>query len=152
MKASVGFGFFMLFLAGFALVTLKNMRDTSNNAVPTTAELTGSAWRPSHIGEMKVDDESGIYVQFETDGQLVGHGGCNRFFSSYELSDSKIKVHPISVTRMACATDIMSIELSFVEALQLASTVAGVEKRLAMRNDRGQAMLRFDAIDRQDPQ
>jgi hypothetical protein len=43
----------------------------------------------------------------------------------------------------------MSIELSFVESLQLATTITGVGKRMAMRNDQGQATLRLVAIDRQ---
>jgi heat shock protein HslJ len=152
MKASAGFGFFLLFLAGFALVTLKVMRDRAANAIPTVAELSASAWRPSHIGEMAVDDDSAMFVQFGADGRLTGHGGCNNFFSRYQLDDNKIHVEPIGVSRKACAPAIMSIELSFVQALQLATTVAGVDKRMAMRNDRGQATVRFDAIDRQDPQ
>ena len=152
MKASAGFGFFLLFLAGFALVTLKVMRDRAANTIPTVAELSASAWRPSHIGEMAVDDDSAMFVQFDADGRLTGHGGCNNFFSRYQLDDNKIHVEPIGVSRKACAPAIMSIELSFVQALQLATTVAGVDKRMAMRNDRGQATVRFDAIDRQDPQ
>ncbi len=152
MKASVGFGFFLLFLAGFALVSLKNMRDRAANTIPTVAELSAIAWRPSHIGEMAVDDDSAMFVQFEADGQLGGHGVCNNFFGRFRLEGNEIHVEPIGVTRMACAPEIMSIELSFIEALQLASTVAGVEKRMAMRNDQGQPIVRFRAIDRQETQ
>jgi hypothetical protein len=39
-----------------------------------------------------------------------------------------------------------------MEALQLATTVARADKRIALRNDQGQATARFDAIDRQQPQ
>ena len=152
MKASVGFGFFLLFLAGFALVTLKTTRDKAANAVPTVVELSASAWRPSQIGEMAVDDDSALFVKFEADGALRGHGGCNNFFSRYQLDGNKIHVEPIGISRMACAPEIMSIELSFVQALQLATTVAGVDKRMTMRNDQGQATVRFDAIDRQESQ
>ena len=152
MKASAGFGFFLLFLAGFALVTLKVMRDRAANAVPTVSELSASAWRPSHIGEMAVDDDSPMFVQFEADGSLTGHGGCNNFFSRYQLEENKIHVEPIGVSRKSCDAAVMSIELSFVQALQLATTVAGVDSRMAMRNERGQATVRFDAIERREPQ
>jgi heat shock protein HslJ len=153
MRASAGFGFFLLFLAGFALVTLKVMRDKSANAVPTAADLSASAWRPSHIGEMAVDDDTAMFVQFEADGRITGHGGCNNFFSRYQLEDNKIHVEPIGISRKACEPPaVMSIELSFVQALQLATTVAGVDNRMAMRNDLGHATVRFDAIDRRDPQ
>lgn len=147
MKASVGFGFFLLFLAGIAFVSFISMSNTANT-VPTVDELSASAWRPSSIGEMKVDSDSKLFVQFETDGQVTGHGGCNNFFSRYRLEDNKIHINPISVTRKSCAADIMSLELSFIESLQLTKNVSGVGNRMALKNDQGQATLRFVAIER----
>lgn len=152
MKASVGFGFFLLFLAGLALVSLMTMRNRANSEIPTVEELSANAWRPSNIGEMKVDNDSEMFVQFEADGRLGGHGGCNNFFGRYRLEENKIHVDPIGVARKSCAPEIMSMELSFVESLQLATNVNGVGRRMAMRNDQGQATLRFVAIDRQDVQ
>ena len=150
MKAMVGFVFFLLFLAGYALVTLWNMGEEAENRIPTVAELSASAWRPSHIGEMKLDEDSDLYVQFETDGKLGGFSGCNRFFGSYELSDNAISIEALGITRMACPSQVMSFEMSFVEALQSATTVARAKTRIALRNDQGQAVARFDAIDRKD--
>jgi len=152
MKSTVGFAFFLLFLAGFALVYLMKMGDNWENSVPTVDELSASAWRPSHIGEMVMDDETGIFVQFEADGKLGGNGGCNRFFGSYRLDGNKIHVDPIGLTRMACPTDVMSFETSFVNALQLATVVVGAHDRIAFRNEHGHSTVRLDAIDRQDPQ
>ena len=151
MKSTVGFAFFLLFLAGFALVYLM-MGERWENSVPTVDDLSASAWRPSHIGEMVVDDDTDMYVQFEADGKLGGNGGCNRFFGSYEIDGNEIRVAPIGVTRKACPQPVMSIETSFVGALQLATTVVGVDTRIAFRNDQGQSTIRFDAIDRQDAQ
>jgi heat shock protein HslJ len=148
MKATAGFGFFLLFLAGIALVSFMSMSERANT-VPTVEQLSASAWRPSNIGEMQVDSDSEMFVQFAADGQLTGHGGCNNFFSRYRLEENKIHVDPISVTRKSCGSEIMSMELSFIESLQLATTINGVGKRMAMRNDQGQATLRFVAIDRQ---
>ncbi len=152
MKAMVGFVFFLLFLAGYALVTLWNMGEEAENSIPTATELAASAWRPSHIGEMKLDEDSELYVQFETDSTLRGYAGCNRFFGSYELAGNKLRIDPLGVTRMACPTQVMSFEISFVEALQSATTVARANKRIALRNDQGQATARFDAIERKQPQ
>ena len=70
MKASAGFGFFLLFLAGIALVSFISMSQRANT-VPTVLELSATAWRPSNIGEMKVDSDSEMYVQFAADGQLL---------------------------------------------------------------------------------
>ena len=150
MKASVGFAFFLLFLAGFALVNVRNMGEEAVNNVPTIAELSANAWRPSHIREMRLDEETDLYVQFEAGGELGGFAGCNRFFGSYQLSGNTISIEALGVTRKACPPPIMSFEISFIEALQSATTVAHADARIALRNDQGQATARFDAIDRQD--
>lgn len=148
MRASAGFGFFLLFLAGIALVSFMSMSKRANT-VPTVEQLSASAWRLTNIGEMKIDNDSEMFVQFAADGRLTGHGGCNNFFSRYRLEENKIHVDPISVTRKSCASDVISLELSLIESLQLATTINGVGRRMAMRNDQGQASLRFVAIDRE---
>ena len=148
----IGFAFFLLFLAGYALVTVRNMGEEAASSVPTVADLSASAWRPSHIGEMSLAADTGLYVQFEPDGKLGGYAGCNRFFGSYLLSGNTISIEPLGMTRMACPSQIMSFEISFIEALQSATTVARAETRIALRNDQGQATVRFDAIDRQGAQ
>ena len=148
MKASAGFAFFLLFLGGFALVNLRNMGEEAENSIPTAQVLTQNAWRPSHINEMQMDETSSLYVQFDNDGQLGGHGGCNRFFGSYRLEGSTLKIEPLGMTRMACPAPVMSIEISFVEALQSAATVAHRDGRMALRDADGQASARFDAIAR----
>lgn len=152
MKASVGFAFFLLFLAGYALVTVRNMGKEAANSIPTVAELSASAWRPSHLGEMSLAADTDLYVQFEPDGKLGGYAGCNRFFGSYQLNGNTISIEPLGMTRKACPSQVMSFEISFIEALQSAKTVARAETRIALRNDQGQATSRFDAIDRQDAQ
>ena len=148
MKASAGFAFFLLFLAGFALVNLKNMGDEAKSSIPTAEDLSATAWRPSHIGEMTLADDVELYVQFEADGELAGFAGCNRFFGSYELTESTIKIGPLGSTRMACPPDITAFEISFIEALQSAATVARADTRIALRNDMGLTTVRFDAIER----
>jgi heat shock protein HslJ len=148
MKASAGFAFFLLFLGGLALVNLRNMGAEAESSRPTVTILTQNAWRPSHIGEMRMDETTGLYLQFETDGRLSGHGGCNRFSSSYRLDASMLSIEPLGMTRMACPPAVMSIEIAFIEALQSVATVAHRDGRIALRNADGQATTRFDAIAR----
>lgn len=148
MKATVGFGMFLLFLAGFALVYLMSARRAAENNAPTVADLAASAWRPSIIRDTRIDTDSSIYVQFETNGALSGHAGCNNINSGYHLVGNQIDVNPIGVTRMSCPPEIMSVETSFIEALQLATTVAGVGDRMAMRDEQGKITARFVAIER----
>lgn len=152
MKASAGFAFFLLFLAGFALVNLKNIGDEAESSIPTAEYLSATAWRPSHIGEMTLAADVDLYIQFETDGELAGFAGCNRFFGSYELTENTIKIGPLGTTRMACPPDVTAFEFSFIEALQSAATVARADTRIALRNDKGLTTVRFDAIDRKEIQ
>ena len=151
MKASTGFAFFLVFLAGYALVNLMNMGEEAAESIPTAEELSATAWRPSHIGEMRTDEATALHLQFEPDGKLTGYGGCNRFFGSYELAGKNIAIASLGMTRMACPEPAMSIEFAFVEALQSAATVARNESRRAVRNEDGHATARFDAIDRKEP-
>lgn len=150
MKASVGFAFFLLFLAGLALVNLRNMGEEAKASQPTVLELTQSAWRPSHIGEMQLDETVELYVQFDSDGKLSGHAGCNRFFGSYQLTGTDLKIEPIGMTRMACSDTVMSIEISFIEALQSAASIAHRDGRIALQNAAGETNARFDAVERKE--
>ena len=150
MKASAGFAFFLLFLGGFALVNLRNMGEEAENSRPTMVTLTQHAWRPSHIGEMQMDETTKLFVQFDADGQLSGHGGCNRFFGPYRLDAGMLDIEQLGMTRMACPPPVMSIEIAFVEALQSAATVAHRDGRIALRDADGQATARFDAVARQE--
>ena len=148
MKAAFAFIFFMLFLAGIAFVNLKGVQEQSDARTATPTEISASAWRPTHIGEMRLDDDSEMFVQFETDGQLRGHGGCNRFFGSYELEDGSLRVGPLGSTRMACPDPAMSFELSFMDALQTPANASFFGNKLVLRTTEDVITVRFTAVDR----
>ena len=116
MKSMFGFGVFLLFLAGIALVMLqgRSMMSVGGGG----AELTGISWRPVSVGDQEIPDDSGLYVLFEVDGSIKGHGGCNGFFGSLERSDSGIAVGQLGSTRMACPGVIMDRETAFMNAVQ----------------------------------
>ena len=83
----------------------------------TAATLEGSEWRPTEIGGVNVPDGSEIFVRFEADGRLVGHGGCNRFFGAYNLEGNRIEIGALGTTRMACQEGVMKSEARFQQAL-----------------------------------
>ena len=118
MKAIFGFGFFLLFLAGIALVMLQGRQMAQKNLPGGGASLTGVNWRPAIVGAESMPEESGMFVQFEVDGSFKGHGGCNSFFGSLEQADSGVSIGPIGATRMACPEPIMNREAAFITALQ----------------------------------
>lgn len=118
MKATVGFFFFLLFLAGLALVMLQGRQMGKQSMLGGGASITATAWRPKVVGVESMPADSGMFVQFEVDGSIKGHGGCNSFFGSLEKTESGIAVGPLGATRMACPDPVMRRETAFMNALQ----------------------------------
>ena len=118
MKAILGFAFFLLFLAGIAFVTLQGRQMAQVGASGSGAEIIGYKWRPVTVGDDSIPDDSGIFIQFEVDGGIDGHAGCNGFFGSLQQSVSGIEVGPLGATRMACPDAIMEREMTFLDAVQ----------------------------------
>jgi heat shock protein HslJ len=116
MKAIVGFAFFLLFLAGLALVLLQGRQMAGAGA--GGAGLTGIEWRPVTVGDDEMPEDNGIFIRFEVDGSVNGNGGCNRFFGSLQQSESGIAVGPLGSTRMACPEPVMNRETVFLDAVQ----------------------------------
>lgn len=150
MRASVGFIFFMLFLAGLAFVNLQGIKEQSDNAVISTQDVIDTAWRPTNIGEMRLQEDSNMIVQFKTGNSIVGHSGCNRFFGDYEIAEGVLEIGRLGTTRMACPEPVNSFEISFLEALQAARTLSRTETRLVMRDEKGVVVASFAATDRND--
>ena len=115
MKAMMGFVFFLLFLAGIAFVMLQGRQLVQVGG--SGAELTDISWRPIMVGDETIPEDSGMYIRFEVDGSIKGHGGCNAFFGSLEKTDSGIGVGPLGGTRTACPQAIMDRETAFMEAV-----------------------------------
>ena len=118
MKAMMGFGFFLLFLAGIALVMLQG-RDMARQNMPAGgAAMTGIEWRPTLLGADQIAADSGLSVLFAIDGSIKGNGGCNKFFGSLQTTDDGLSVGELGATRMACPPEIMDREMAFMKALQ----------------------------------
>ena len=118
MKGLIAFGFFLLFLAGIAFVNLKGRQMAQLGAPGGGAEVTGVRWRPVMVGDDAIPDHSGMFIRFEVDGSIKGHGGCNGFFGSLEQTESGIGVGPLGATRMACPEPVMSREMTYLDAIQ----------------------------------
>lgn len=111
------------------------------------AELAGSEWRPTQIGELAAPDDAGLYVRFEGDGKLAGHGGCNGFFGSYELQGGKIAIGPLGATQMACEQAVMDREARFLSALGAVATFERDGTSLTLRDENGTPLVVFVQTD-----
>ena len=145
MKAIVGFGFFLLFLAGIALVTLQGRQMAQQNVLGGGAALTGISWRPITLGNEAIPEDSGIFVSFAVDGGIKGRGGCNNFFGSLEQTESGIEIGPLGVTRMACPPPIMNRETAFLEALQKTRDFQANDESMRLLDDEGNVLAEFVA-------
>ncbi|MDJ0748634.1 MAG: META domain-containing protein [Woeseiaceae bacterium] len=143
MKAMIGFLFFLLLLGGFALVSLKGNQMSGLSAGGAT--LTGVRWRPTYVGAESIPEDAGMYVQFEVDGSISGHAGCNSFFGSLEKTESGVKVGPLGATRMACEEPKMSLETSFISALQQSTNFDVSGGRMRCLDDNRQLLAEFVA-------
>lgn len=141
MKSMMGFGFFLLFLAGIALVMLQGRQMAEQKMGAGGAEMTGITWRPTTIGPDTIPADSEMFVQFEVDGSIKGHGGCNRFFGSLEETDGGVKVGPLGATRMACDEAVMNREQAFMTALQDGHAFAMGADRLQVLDASGMLLV-----------
>jgi len=143
MKSMFGFAVFLLFLAGIALVMLqgRSMMSVGGGG----AELTGISWRPVSVGDQAIPEDSGLYVLFEVDGSIKGHGGCNGFFGSLEQADSGIAVGRLGATRMACPDEIMDLEMIFMYAVQRTRDFRSGGDRMSLIDEGGNVLAVFVA-------
>jgi heat shock protein HslJ len=86
------------------------------------AGLVGSEWRPVRIGDTEIAKDADIFVRFEADGKLKGHGGCDGFFGYYKITGGDLEIGPIGAIHMACPELIMDRELAFTKTLQEAKS------------------------------
>ncbi len=143
MKAMMGFGFFLLFLAGLALVMMQGgqMIQVGGGG----AEVTGVSWRPVSVGDEAIPEDSGLTLRFEVDGSIKGHGGCNGFSGSLQKSGSGIEVGPLAATRMACPETIMNRETAFMNAVQKLRDFKTTGDGMSLLDEDGNVLAKFVA-------
>ena len=101
--------------------------------------LAGSEWAPSKEAEQ--------FLQFQDNGRVSGHGGCNRFFGDYHHSDSELAFGPIGATKKMCPEDIMKIENAFFDVLGKVKSFEREEQELKLFDEAGQGLATFQQRD-----
>ena len=147
MKSMIGFLFFLLFMAGLFLVFLQGKTLTPPGAAGGGAALTDVHWRPTYVGAEAIPEDAGLWVQFEVDGSIKGHAGCNSFFGSLETTDDGIKVGSLGSTRMACPEPIMDRESAYLSALQRGTLFEVSGERMSCLDDDRNLLVEFVAGD-----
>jgi len=84
-----------------------------------------------------------MFVRFDSDDKVIGHGGCNRFFGSYKIAGDRIEIGPLGATRMACPEPIMEREVRFLQALGNARQFVRERINLSLTDSAGNSVLRL---------
>ncbi|ELR99074.1 YbaY family lipoprotein [Gloeocapsa sp. PCC 73106] len=86
-------------------------------------QLSGSRWLLEDLTGQGVIDNLQTTIEFADDNRLSGSGGCNRYFTSYELKGDSFQVGIIASTQMMCPEATMNQEQNFFQALEKASNL-----------------------------
>ncbi len=114
----------------------------SLSTVSATQPIGGN-WRPTQIGTLSVPSETEAYVSFADAGRISGHGGCNRFFGSFETRGDNLRVGPLGATQMACPEAIMERESQFLRALGEANRFNREGSDLVLMDEAGEELMRL---------
>jgi len=114
----------------------------ASGAVP----LENTTWKLTALRGQPVADplrQPHIVLQPEQH-RVSGSGGCNRIAGGYTLAGDRLTFGRTAATMMACP-DGMAQERAFLDALSTVARWHIEGQRLALRDARGEVVLRFDA-------
>ena len=111
------------------------------------AALAPSTWRPVDIAGEAVAADAGLWLQFERDGRVAGHGGCNAFTARYTIDAVNLAFGPLAMTRKAGPPALMARETAFAVALEATRLFLRDGARLTFKDARGVSLLRLVQID-----
>jgi len=109
------------------------------------AQLTGVHWRAVSVDHEAVPEDVDLQIQFDVDGSIKGHGGCNRFFGSLQKSESGIEVSPLGSTRMSCPEPVMKRETAFLDAVQKMKDFRIGDSEMSLLDEDGNVLASFAA-------
>ena len=143
MKRIMAFLFFMLFLAGMALVKLKGMH-TIEQQQRVEVSLVGVDWWAETGSEASAISQQ---LRFEADGSLSGSGGCNRITGRFVATDETIQIDSLGLTRRSCDARVMTLESTFVQGLQTVTRYRIDANRLTLAGDDSPTLLLIAATE-----
>jgi heat shock protein HslJ len=118
----------------------------STSLQAAAADLTGPFWALSTLMDKAVASNTGISIQFTSDGKVSGSSGCNRYSGTYTVSGNNMQISsPLATTRMACAQDVMDQENAYLKALGDVKSYAVSGDQLALKDGSNKALLVYKA-------
>ncbi len=114
--------------------------------VEASFQLAGKEWVLVELNGRAVgESQRPATLNLTTDNKINGHGGCNRFFGSYEiLPEKRIRFKDVGSTRMACAEG-MQAEAAYLAVFNTADSYTLTGSTLSLDQGRITALARFVA-------
>lgn len=113
---SLGFLFFLLFLAGLALVYLKG-RDVVPPAAPGAEGPAQAAYEVVMLRAESLPEDARPRIEFGPEQRISGDSGCNLFGGRYEQNGREFAVGSLRATRKACEPPLMQREQLLFDVL-----------------------------------
>ena len=104
-----------------------------------TFNLAGSEWG--------VEASSDIFIQFQSDGKVIGSGGCNNFDGTYKQDGAALTFGPIRSTKRGCKGEVGQAENSFFTTLRDSQSAEGSHLVLILRGADGTPLLELQRRD-----
>lgn len=142
---SIGFLFFLLFLGGFALVSLKG-RQPADPGSPGDTAFADTAWRVVSIGGKSLPADASLSLEFDSAAGLSGDSGCNYFSGRYERVGDAFSVGALRATRKACADERGRREKALFDALAETRRAVIDDDRLALESDTGKVVATLERL------
>lgn len=120
------------------------LQRVSSQASPSLSEqLKGTKWLLQDLNGRGVMDNLQTTLEFDESNRLGGNGGCNRYFTGYELTESQLSISVIGSTQMMCPEAVMNQEQEYFKALEKARTIRLEGPYLFIDSDGYEQPLRF---------
>ncbi len=114
---------------------------------PAPSQLAGSEWRPLVLDNYPVPADSGAFIAFKLEGQVIGNSGCNSLTGSYAEDGVALSFGPIATTRMLCPDDQMLVETELLGVLEETHAVWREGTNLTLMGDGNRVLARFVQTD-----
>jgi copper homeostasis protein (lipoprotein) len=114
----------------------------------SVSELEDTYLKLTRLGGHRVpafDGQQEAHIVLHSEGgRAAGTGGCNRFFSTYEIDGSSISFGVMATTMMACP-DGKDVDLALAAALENAASFRRTAHHFELLDSEGTVVARFEA-------
>jgi heat shock protein HslJ len=104
--------------------------------------LAGTEWGfPREVGK------AAWFIQFRSEGKVVGSTGCNRFNGSYSQDGYALTIGTLATTRRACLSDAMKREQQFLVILEKVRRAEANHSTLTLKDTNGNVLAELKRRD-----